>query len=415
VAYDPTPLFGVDFQAQYQTDLDNGTLPQDFQQPFANHNIEFQSLALSVQGRQAEWSISDGTHAYIVRREGNQLNIYPIPEAATQMMNVSPREALPMVTLESESESGDDKAMWRPKRDLLNSDPTANEFVVEIETDGTAFLRFGDDQFGRRPASGTKFTATYRVGNGIRGNIGANALAHVVSHDSGIENVSNPLPAQGGTELESIKHARQMAPYAFRKQERAVTPDDYAAVATLHPHVQRAAATLRWTGSWHTVFLTIDRQGGLDIDAAFEKEMQRHLERYRMAGHDVEIDSPRFVSLEIEMRVCVKPDYFRSDVVTDLRQRLSNGTTSDGQRGFFHPDNFTFGQSVYLSQLYAVAESVAGVAFADITTFQRQGTPSRQALDDGKLTVGRLEFARLDNEPNFPEHGVLRLKPEGGK
>jgi hypothetical protein len=27
----------------------------------------------------------------------------------------------------------------------------------------------------------------------------------------------------------------------------------------------------------------------------------------------------------------------------------------------------------------------------------------------------RLEIARLDNDPNFPENGVLRLIMEGGK
>ena len=41
--------------------------------------------------------------------------------------------------------------------------------------------------------------------------------------------VRNPLPAQGGVDPESIETVRQRAPYAFRTQERAVTPEDYAA------------------------------------------------------------------------------------------------------------------------------------------------------------------------------------------
>jgi len=40
---------------------------------------------------------------------------------------------------------------------------------------------------------------------------------------------------------------------------------------------------------------------------------------------------------------------------------------------------------------------------------------ARQALDDGFLKVGRLEIARLDNDPNFAERGVLRLTMEGGR
>jgi hypothetical protein len=31
------------------------------------------------------------------------------------------------------------------------------------------------------------------------------------------------------------------------------------------------------------------------------------------------------------------------------------------------------------------------------------------------MPLGRLEIARLDNDPNFPEHGVLRLDLRGGK
>jgi predicted phage baseplate assembly protein len=298
---------------------------------------------------------------------------------------------------------------------MLNSDRFSREFVVETETDGTAYVRFGDDRYGKRPASGTTFTATYRVGNGVAGNIGAEALVHIVSTDSGIQQVRNPLPARGGIEPESLETVRQNAPYAFRTQERAVTPEDYARVTERHPEVQRAAATFRWTGSWYTVFVTVDRLGGLPVDEAFEQEMRQHLERYRMAGYDLEIDAPRFVSLEIEMAVCVKPDYFRSDVKKALLEVFSDRILPDGRRGVFHPDNFTFGQPVYLSQLYTIAQAVAGVASVEIIKFQRQGTPSSEALNKGKLELGRLEIARLDNNPNFPERGVFRLTLEGGK
>ena len=136
-----------------------------------------------------------------------------------------------------------------------------------------------------------------------------------------------------------------------------------------------------------------------------------------MAGQDLEIDKPLYVSLEIEMTVCAKADYFRSDVKTALLRVFSNRILPDGTRGVFHPDNFSFGQTVYLSPLYAAAMKVEGVAAVRITTFQRQASPDQQklALKAGKLTLARLEIARLDNDPNFPERGVLRLNVEDGK
>ena len=59
---------------------------------------------------------------------------------------------------------------------------------------------------------------------------------------------------------------------------------------------------------------------------------------------------------------------------------------------------------------------MAGVDSARVVTFQRQGTPQTQPLADGQLRLNRLEIARLDNDPDFPEHGVLRsLCPAGSE
>jgi hypothetical protein len=186
-------------------------------------------------------------------------------------------------------------------------------------------------------------------------------------------------------------------------------------MAQKHPQVQRAAATLRWAASWYTVFLTVDRIGGRAVDDTFEDELRQHLEPYRMAGHDLEIDGPRYVPLEIEMLVCVMPNYFRSDVLANLRSVFGSGTLADGSPGFFHPDNFSFGQGVYLSQLFAAAQKIAGVRHVDIIKFQRTSRPSQAALDEGVLEIGRLEIARLDNDPNFPDRGVLTFTMKGGR
>jgi hypothetical protein len=319
------------------------------------------------------------------------------------------QDALPVISLNGDS--------WHPQRDLLASDSFAAEFVVEVEENGFAALRFGDDQHGRRPQAQDTFFATYRVGNGTRGNIGPESLVNIVIIEPAISGVRNPLPASGGVDPETIEHVRQSAPSAFRIQERAVTPADYAEVAERHPGIQQAAATFRWTGSWRTVFLTVDRLAGLEVKSDFKDEMRAHMERYRMAGHDLEIDGPLYVSLEIEMTVCVKADYFRGDVKAALLQVFSNRVLPDGTRGVFHPDNFSFGQTVYLSRLYAAAMKVEGVAAVRITTFQRQASPDPEqlALKADKLTLGRLEIARLDNDPNFPERGVFHLNVEDGK
>jgi hypothetical protein len=127
------------------------------------------------------------------------------------------------------------------------------------------------------------------------------------------------------------------------------------------------------------------------------------------------VNDPLQVSLEIDLLVCVNPGYFRSNVRRGLLDALSSRQRADGERGLFHPDNFSFGQTVFLSPLYAAARAVPGVDSVQVTRFHRQGQEDPGPLADGFMTLGRLEIARLDNDPNFPEHGVLRLDLHGGK
>ena len=312
-------------------------------------------------------------------------------------------------------ESGAAKEPWSVRRDLLGSGAATRDFVVEVETDGTASLRFGDGRQGARPVAGTTFTAFYRIGNGLRGNVGAEAIAHVVTAVAGIDHVRNPMSAAGGVDPETLEDVRRFAPEAFRTQERAVTADDYARKAGLHRQVQKAAATFRWTGSWRTVFVTADPLAASGEVVPFDPPLADHLEPYRMAGHDLDVDAPRYVPLEIEMQVCVKRDYFRADVKRALLDVFSSRSLADGTRGLFHPDNFTFGQSLFLSRLYAAAYAVDGVESAKVSLFQRLGTPDARPLADGKLDFARLEIARLDNDPSRPERGVFRLGVGGGK
>ena len=304
---------------------------------------------------------------------------------------------------------------WQARRDLLASYPDDRHFVVETEGDGSARLRFGDDANGRRPNAGTGFTAAYRVGNGTAGNIGAGALAHVVTTQGAIVSVSNPLPASGGAAPESIEEVRQAAPYAYRRQERAVTEADYAEVARRYPDVQRAAATFRWNGHGHTVFVTIDRFGGRPVTPAFEAGLEDFLNGYRMAGYDVEVDAPRFVALELGLFVCVSPDHFRAGVKQDLLQVLGSGRLSGGRLGLFHPDNLSFGDPVYLSPIYAAAMAVEGVTSVKATRFGRRGSASTGPLDDGAIAMGRLEIAQLENDRNAPERGSIEITMGGGK
>lgn len=347
--------------------------------------------------------------------EQNRVVLFDPAAPAAAAFQWDSQLVLPAVQLTGDGE------VWTPQLDLLSSSSSSPDFVVETENDGTASLRFGDGVLGRAPASGAQLAATYRVGNGAAGNVGAEAIAHVLATPAGIIKVRNPLPASGGADPESLEAIRLYAPRAFRVQQRAVTEADYAEVALRHPEIQKAVARIRWTGSWYTVFVTVDRKGSETLDAAFRLEMLQYFDQFRLAGYDLEIQAPIYVPLDLAMTVCVDPDYFASDVEQALLEVFSNRDFPDGTRGFFHPDNFTFGQPVYLSKVVATAMQVSGVRWVDIddtppkpNLFQRFGQPSRGEVAAGQISMDQLEVARLDNDPNAPENGRLRFFMEGG-
>jgi hypothetical protein len=329
-------------------------------------------------------------------------------QPAVAALTVDLRSVLPAITLRGEGET------WQPRRDLFSSDRFAPDFVVEMGDDGSAQLRFGDDILGRRPSPGTAFTSVYRLGGGKAGNVGAEALIRFLQARAGIK-VRNPLPAAGGADPEPLRDVKLYAPQAFRVQQRAVTEADYAAAAQQHPEVQRAAATRRWTGSWYTMFVTVDRRGGKPVDAAFEQRIRTFLDPFRMAGYDLEIDAPQYVALDIALSICVKPHTYTAIVKQALLETFSNHDLPDGSRGFFHPDNFTFGQPVYLSQLVARAMGVPGVQrVISVDRFQRYGEDPHGEIDQGFVPMYRLEIARLDNDPSAQENGKLEFVMFGG-
>ena len=337
--------------------------------------------------------------------------------SAAAALGQDPRAALPAAALLDAG--GLD---WEAGRDLLSAGPFEAEFVVETEEDGRASLRFGDGTYGMAPEADVPLAATYRVGSGPAGNVGAEAIGHVATEAGlGVVAVRNPLPARGGTAPEPLEDVRLYAPQAFRRQERAVTEADYAAVAERHPDVARAVARRRWTGSWHTVFVTVDRLGGRPVDRAFEADLAAWLDRFKMAGHDVEIEPPRFVPLDIALTVCVEPGHLRSEVRRALFDAFGRHDLPGGARGFFHPDRFTFGQPVYLSALVARAMAVPGVRWVEVdpgaeppARFHRWGEGPHGEIEDGVLPIGPFEVARLDNDPNARENGRIEFHVEGG-
>jgi hypothetical protein len=378
------------------------------------HHPEPPATGIEVGPRPFRLSLREGPLAQRVRRRKG--------EPATRLRErPDPARAVPEVELELHGE-GIAASTWSPARDgLFASDGFDQHFAVETDDDGRATLRFGDGIYGAAPPSGAQIEARYRIGVGNDGNVGQDSLVHLLEEGielPRLEVVRNPLPASGGIDPEPVERVKQIAPDAFRaKPMRAVNEADYGEVAELHPRVSRARATLRWTGTWHTVFLAIDPRGGGRLSARDREALLEWVARFTQAGYDLELESPRYVPLAIELQVCAAAGWIRTDVERAVLDALGSG-----RGGFFHPDRFSFGEPLYLSQLVAAVEAVVGVDSVTPLRFSRlyddDPEPDRPAtadhLERGSIEAERLEVLQLENDPSRPERGVLSLQMGGG-
>lgn len=309
----------------------------------------------------------------------------------------------------------DQKHRWDPVPTLLGKDELAKNFVVEVERDGTAFLHFGDNQTGAAAQAGASFTARYWTGNGAAGNVGRDALIHLVSKDHALKSVRNPLPAAGGVDPEPMEHIRQIAPVAFRTQMRAVTEEDYGEVALRDARIKAARSTFRWTGSWRTTFVTLDPVVGQIADTTLLADTLTRLDLFRMAGTDLAVEPAIIVGLKIVLHVCVDPGHFRSDAQKALMRLLVSGNTCDGKPGLLAPVKLTLGETVYLSPIIAAVQAVEGVTSVRALAFQRLDDPASDATATGYLTMNRLELASVANDPSRLDFGYLTLTLDDGK
>lgn len=321
------------------------------------------------------------------------------PAAAT--LGQDPRKALPAVQLDGG---------WTVRRDLLAAGPTDRVFVGETDEDAIMALRFGDGDHGARTTGGQALVASYRIGNGQPGNVGAEGIGRIVTCSidaSAITAIRNPLPAAGGTDPEPMDDVRRTAPLALHRQRlRAITAADYAELAGQIPGVQRAAADIRWTGAGSEVHVAVDAAGSDVASDALLDQVEQQLQAYRRIGHDLVIEPAYLVPIDIELMVCAASGFQRGHVEDRVRQAM---------RALFDPDALSFGDPVRVSRIVAAVAAVAGVASVTVTKLQRLFEQDEGELDAGVLPIGPLEVAELADDVDLPENGRLRINIGGGQ
>jgi hypothetical protein len=270
------------------------------------------------------------------------------------------------------------------------------DYAIETDEADVTTVIFGDGQYGQIPPTGMRIIARYRTGGGTAGNVGAGQIT-VVSNAPRLQllgaKVVNRAPASGGAERESIEQAIKFAPLAFNSMQRAVTAEDYVALARLFPGVSKARAEAT---SWNNIRLFIAPTGsGEPPSDILRRDLLAYFEDKRMLTTFIQIEGPDYVSINVTADVEALP-YFRN---TDV-----SAAAESAARGLFEFEHVDFKQTLYLSKIYEALESLDGVNSVFVSVFQRSG---------GAEPVAEKGLIQLQ-ENEIPVLGNLTIRVSGG-
>jgi uncharacterized phage protein gp47/JayE len=301
---------------------------------------------------------------------------------------------------------GSDVQAWTLRDTLAFSQGGQHDFTIEIDENDQATVVFGDGDFGAAPASGARIAASYRTGGGTAGNVPAGAIQTIVGAPQlallGAA-ITNPAAATGGAERESIAHAVQQAPAVFRSLRRAVTADDYKALALSFQGVGKVRAV---PGGWNQVSLLVAPAGGGKVSDVLEAALKAYLEDKRMLSQVIEILDVDYIPIRVTAQIAVQSYYVPTDVAAAVLAVAA---------AMLNFDQVDFGQAVYLSRYYERIQEVPGVTFVNITEFRRaddlNGPPVAPA---GLIQLGPHEIPVIPSDAAYRAGLNLVITGPGG-
>jgi hypothetical protein len=296
--------------------------------------------------------------------------------------------------------NGDVWEEWTRVDSLVLSSGVDKVYRVEVDEDNIYSIVFGDGVFGMIPQRGpNNIRATYRMGGGVIGNVGALTIVELISSVSYIDAVSNVDAASGGTDRETIDHARMFAPGAMQTLDRIVTVDDVQTLAESYVSASFGAiakAKAVEVGGLTVSVLVVPSSGGYP-STAFKSELQAYLTVRKMVCASLQVMDPAYHPVDITANIWTKAAYQPAEVLAEVRRQLIghiSPTYQDPESGLY-PHGF--GRNVYLSDLFRIIDSTPGVDYCDVTV----PTSDVIVTDNRIVDVGDISL-----QANIPSGGT---------
>jgi predicted phage baseplate assembly protein len=294
---------------------------------------------------------------------------------------------------------------WSEVENFDTAGPDDKVYVLDPEA---GLVYFGDGVRGSVPGLDARIVAVrYRYGGGQSSELGVATVIQGESLPAAIQDVTNPVPARGGRDAETLEEAKRRAPRELRTLGRAVTADDYELLAGQTPGVRVAKTivvplTRPYTAEGMArpgldvtrvapgaVSLVVVPDGTSRYLAPTEGMLQtvcRHLNKYRLVTTELYVVAPQYVRIfDIVVTVVPKPGYTRTQLREAIAKRFETylHVLTGGPDGTGYP----FGGVLHHSELVAQVFQVEGVDRVEDLTASYDG----RAPDDVPPMVWRDE------------------------
>ena len=283
---------------------------------------------------------------------------------------------------------------WMFYDHLIDATPTTLAYTIRTDAFGHTAIYFGDDVNGRVPFNGAAVTVTYRVGGGIRGNVGAGTITNIVNAVAAISNVNNLIAAEGGTDPETNDQIRVNAPRAMKTLMRAVSLEDYGNICFNVLGVAKANA---FGLTPNGVTLWIAPSGGGTPTEQLKQRVLAYMQDKKVGpAAQIVVTDPTYVPVNISVDVMVKPQYGQAAVLTNVKNALVE---------LLAFPNVDFAMKITVSDVYSALMKVDGVQYVGLRILARASDPEPQAISD-------LQFG--PNELPTSVGGILTVTPSNG-
>lgn len=260
---------------------------------------------------------------------------------------------------------------WHEMSDFYTSGPRDRHYVLDHLT---GEVRFGDGISGLIPPIGTGNLrmARYQTGGGLAGNRAANSIVQLKTTVPYVDRVTNPEPAGGGAEAESLDSLIERAPRSIRHRGRAVTRDDYEDLAKLaSPEVARALCvplsnlqvenSNKEPGTVSVIIVPRSSQPNPMPSLELIRTVRDYIKANSWPNVNVVVVGATYIALKVTAELVLTSLKGSSQVERMVEQQLARFLHP--LTGGFDQRGWEFGRRPHASDLYALLEATPGVDY----------------------------------------------------